>query len=524
MNNPMKPSPNHTIRLSTIAAIGLISQSGAQTTYTKADNTTSLSLAGSYVGSSGVPTSVDSILIDNTLGASRTSALGGNLSVNGISMTAAPVSTVSRQFQISNTVGAVLTIGSNGVTKAANTSALIFANAVTLGANQTWTINSVTGTGTGNLQMNGAFSDGGYTLAVNGTGLFDLRGNNTFGSNVTIDAPVSVNLASATVTLGGANTMNALSIPAGRVLGATIGDFGQASNFGDGGTNTAISLGSATTAGVMEYSGVTIASNRTVTRDARSTGSGIDVTNSNTTLTLAGNLGSGVQVNAATNGWAFGGAGKLTLNGVISNATGGGSSGTSITKNGGGTLTLGNASNSYTGATDVVGGSLIVNGNISTSVLTTIKTGATLGGTGTVGSLVVNSLASFVPGDAGIESINVTGNLTLDSGSLSYFEINTAGDAADLAISSALLTFGGTLNVTNIGSSLIAGDTFNLFDWGTTSGTFSTVNLPALGSGLEWDQSNLYSTGQLAVAAIPEPNVAALLGGVGMLALLRRRK
>ena len=85
----------------------------------------------------------------------------------------------------------------------------------------------------------------------------------------------------------------------------------------------------------------------------------------------------------------------------------------------------------------------------------------------------------------------------------------------------ALLTFGGTLNVTNIGGTLVNGDVFNLFDWGSTSGAFSSVNLPALTGSLAWDQSNLYTNGTIAV--IPEPR-AALIGGIGMLILLRRRR
>jgi MYXO-CTERM domain-containing protein len=140
-----------------------------------------------------------------------------------------------------------------------------------------------------------------------------------------------------------------------------------------------------------------------------------------------------------------------------------------------------------------------------------------------VGSLVVNSNGTFSPGDSGIESINVVGNLTIESGNISNFEINTAGEISDLAISSAVLTFGGTLNVTKVGGSLIVGDTFNLFDWGTASGAFSAVNLPSLDSGLEWDQTSLYSTGQIAVTAVPESG-AALLGGLGLLTLLRRRR
>ncbi|MCF7734384.1 MAG: hypothetical protein K9N23_22065, partial [Akkermansiaceae bacterium] len=75
--------------------------------------------------------------------------------------------------------------------------------------------------------------------------------------------------------------------------------------------------------------------------------------------------------------------------------------------------------------------------------------------------------------------------------------------------------------VTNIGGPLANGNTFNLFDWGSSSGAFASVTLPDLDPGLEWDRDSLYVNGQLSV--IPEPT-AALLGGLGMLALLRRRR
>ena len=83
------------------------------------------------------------------------------------------------------------------------------------------------------------------------------------------------------------------------------------------------------------------------------------------------------------------------------------------------------------------------------------------------------------------------------------------------------MTFGGTLNVNNVGGALVNGDTFDLFNWGSTSGTFSAVNLPGLDPGLTWDDTALYTTGTITV--VPEPR-AALLGGLGMLALLRRRR
>jgi fibronectin-binding autotransporter adhesin len=604
----VKPRTHRIIRLSSIAAFGMISHSGAQTTFTKADNTTGLNQAGSYVTPGGPPGVNDAIVIDNTLTASRTSALGDNLSIQGITMSAAPVETATRQFQIGNTSGKVLTIGGDGVTKNANTSPLIFANAVTLGVNQTWALAaSPSTTGFCNLQVNGPFSDGGYTLAVTGAGLFDLRGSNTFGANVTIDAPVSVNSQNAVVTFVGANTFDVLRIPSGRLVGATIGNFGVASSFGDGGTNSAIGLGGSGSVGVLEYSGLTASSNRTIFRDARTTGSGIDVTQAGETLTFTGGTFSTSGLNASTNdignGWTFGGAGNLGLASIIANSTTIGSVGTTITKKDSGTLTLSGANlyagatiinggmlqstrnaaltttssvvvnntgtlavnyggasdysaaqvvtllgkttfgatgtalgfdtsnatgavtygnaltmaagltklgtgtlilnqiNTYTGATLVKSGTLLVNGDISTTSLTTVSAGATLGGSGTLGPTSVLGGGTFAPGGSTdrIDSISIVGDLSLGADSISTFQINSDGDAADLALVSAELSFGGILNVTNTGEALVLGDTFNLFNWDTSSGTFSEVNLPTLGDGLAWDQSSLYTTGTLTV-------------------------
>ncbi|WP_272192190.1 hypothetical protein, partial [Acinetobacter baumannii] len=46
-----------------------------------------------------------------------------------------------------------------------------------------------------------------------------------------------------------------------------------------------------------------------------------------------------------------------------------------------------------------------------------------------------------------------------------------------------------------------AGDSFDLLDWGTLSGTFSTIQLPTLGGNLAWNTSQLYLTGVLSVVA-----------------------
>jgi hypothetical protein len=65
------------------------------------------------------------------------------------------------------------------------------------------------------------------------------------------------------------------------------------------------------------------------------------------------------------------------------------------------------------------------------------------------------------------------------------------------------LSIGGALSVSIIDGYVPAlGSSFDLLDWGTLSGTFSSLSLPALATG-QWDTSQLYTTGVLSV--IPSP-------------------
>ncbi len=58
------------------------------------------------------------------------------------------------------------------------------------------------------------------------------------------------------------------------------------------------------------------------------------------------------------------------------------------------------------------------------------------------------------------------------------------------------------ITLTN-GFSPTAGNSFDILDWGSLSGTFSTVTLPPLAAGFNWDPSQLYSTGVLSVVGPP---------------------
>ena len=68
------------------------------------------------------------------------------------------------------------------------------------------------------------------------------------------------------------------------------------------------------------------------------------------------------------------------LSPILATTTGG------LTKSGAGTLTLG-ATNSYTGPTTVLAGTLVVNGSVLPASPVTVSPGATLGGTGSVGPI-----------------------------------------------------------------------------------------------------------------------------------------
>ncbi len=95
----------------------------------------------------------------------------------------------------------------------------------------------------------------------------------------------------------------------------------------------------------------------------------------------------------------------------------------------------------------------------------------------------------------------VLGNFTTLTMELGGTARGTQYDAINVA---GKLTFAGTLTVPLINSFNPAlGDSFNLFDWGTKAGTFSTVNVPALATGLTWNQGNLYLDGTLSVALDP---------------------
>src|SRR5262249_27511299 len=109
-------------------------------------------------------------------------------------------------------------------------------------------------------------------------------------------------------------------------------------------------------------------------------------------------------------------------------------------------------------------------------------------------------LASLSPGNSPAQ-VNFAGSATLGGGTSLNMELggNTVGAGYDKIDVEGLLSLGGGLSVSLInGFNPAPWSTFDLLDWGTLAGTFSSLSLPTLSLG-QWDTSKLYVDGTLSV-------------------------
>ena len=162
------------------------------------------------------------------------------------------------------------------------------------------------------------------------------------------------------------------------------------------------------------------------------------------------------------------GSNSVTVSGAMSGSN-------EINKSGTGTLTLTGTLNN-TGGIDITAGTLVANG---TGVTPVTVTSGTLEGSGTIGSLTSNSFVA--PGNS-IGTLNVAGNVTLNSGSILIIEVNANG-TSDKIIATGSASLGGTLRISPEAGTYTADAEYTFITASNVTGKFSTVVLLSCASG-----------------------------------------
>ena len=132
------------------------------------------------------------------------------------------------------------------------------------------------------------------------------------------------------------------------------------------------------------------------------------------------------------------------------------------------------------------------------------------------------TLSGYIKGTGSFTNVTFSGTYSpglsptaVTAGNLSFAASNTlimelggtnAGSEFDQIQSTGALALGGALQVSLFnGFSLVVGNSFDLLNWTTLSGTFSSISLPTLTGGLTWNTSQLYTMGILSVASAGTP-------------------
>ena len=326
--------------------------------------------------------------------------------------------------------------------------------------------------------------------AISGTGNVRVGMVNLLGGSSTSTQVVTL---SGNSSYSGVTTLNN-----GTLSVSSLANGGANSNIGastNAASNLIFSAGSA-----LKYTGTGQSSDRLFTYSSTVDNSGWRLESS----------GAGALKLTNTGSIAFAGSSNqtrtLTLDGsnsadntLAAGLTNNGTGATNLTKVGDGKWIISGTS-TYTGATTVSAGSLLVTGALGNSAVGVSNAGTAFGGSGSLGgSLTLNVGTLFYVADLS-DPLLVTGSVSLYSG----FGVD------DLAG----LTWSGVNN-----------GTYTLIDGTLGAGVFDSLAHNSLGSAYDigGGRSAYFQQGSLQLVVIPESSTA-LLGGLGLLAMLRRRR
>lgn len=328
-----------------------------------------------------------------------------------------------------------------------------------------------------------------HTLDFAGSGLIEVKGDGIQSRQDNSAISVTKN-DSGTLVIHGGGTVDPTTSAGGRYNGTTTINAGVLRVRHDFALGTTASGTTVLGGAALELQETTASANLSVGESLTLNGSGISNggalrnRSGNNTLTGAITLASDTRIHSD--------ADTLTLNNAISGNF-------NLTLGGAGTVNLagtGASASTYTGATTVSAGTLLVTGQLG-------ATDVTVGGTASIGG----------GGEFG-------GTLHFDSGAGLIFSLTDT-----LTVNGATVSFD-SFSIANLSGfdNTVPVGTYFLLD-GTA--VVSTANLGNLGVGNPFlmgdtGKQAYFETGSLNLVVIPEPS-AALLGGLGLLALLRRR-
>ena len=296
------------------------------------------------------------------------------------------------------TLAGTNTIGTGGILNtAAGTSSTISGGTLVSGIGKELVIIN-----NGNLTIGSVLANstsGASVLTLSGSGTTTLNGNNTFTGNSFINSgTVVIGNGNALGTTAGTLTLNGGTLASGSTVSLNAKPVTIANNSTIGGSHDITLLGLLTNGGRTNILTVNNTANTTLTT--------INLSNSTT-------VGANV-LNIA-------GSGNVSVTGLVANGT---ATSAGLTYSGTGTLTLGNAANTYTGTTKISSGTI------------------------SIGTLANGGVNSSIGASAVAAS-----NLVLDGGTLKYsgavastdrlFNVTAAGGTID-ASGSGALTFSST--------------------------------------------------------------------------------
>ncbi len=482
----------------TKAGVGTLVLSGANTY----NGTTTLTTGTLQLGNGGATGSLSTGSVISIASGTSLTINRSNAVVQGTDFSTAGITGAGNFIQAgagTTTLNAANSYSGN-TTVSAGTLQFAKTQALYNGANASWTAAKIVVASGGTLAFN-----------VGGAGEFSTGNVTTLLTNLAASSSSTNGMALGSIL--GFDTTNASggNFSIGDVIANTTGATGGARGLTKLGTNTLI-LTNANT-----YTGATTISAGTLQIGSGSTTGNLSASSA---ITNNGSLTFN-RSNAVVQGTDFSSAGII--------GTG------SLTQAGSGNLTL-NVTNSYSGATTVSSGTLILSATLSNSAVTV--SGGTLQGTGTATQGITMTSGTLAPGNS--PGLLTAGSLTL-SGGTTAFEINGTArgstfDAIDIT-SGGAIQFGGAFTIA-FGSLLSDGATLDLFNFTTSSsGDFSSLISTGSYAGTWTRTGEVFSftsgggqtlsfseiTGDLSV--VPEPATWALLAfSLTTVMVLRRRR